>query len=793
MTFIKHFWRQIQADKSFSVMTLAGLTVAITCSLIIFTYVSYHYSFNQFHENSDRIYRFLTVDTSQPDGAPAGMTSNALIPAVRAEIPEIELATRFQFSLSITIRLNDRVHYLDQALLADPDFFQMFNFPLIAGVSGEALSEPNTVVLSQSFARQLFGDQDAIGKVINIFNSRDMRIVGVIEDMPANSHIQADLIMALLPDPAWPAEMAARYESWRDISMQSYVRLYPDSDPLVVERKVLTLIEEREESGYISAIMQPLEDIHLHSQQVQNEVNAGKEDARQMYLLIGIAILLMTIAVCNFVNLSTAKGVTRAKEVGIRKTVGASRRQLIFQYLAESVVLMAIATMLSLVLMELISPWITIPTIDNQLGYLFGNSTQVLIAIAILAAAAIVAGIYPALVLSSQKTILGLKGNYAKSRKGIFVRKSLVVVQIAISTTVIIALLVINAQIGFLQTRSLGFDTQNVVYLDLVEQSMFGGYDAFANEMAAIPEVASFTNSSFLPGGLWGKFGYQPQEGSQTSTEFLTNTVTVDATFFQTMQINLLEGESCSATMTGSDNRPVILNQAAAHGFEWADSPVGKILRGVSGTYYRVAGVVADTRLRGPQYAAEPFVFHCSTEPTWSVVVRMNPENMAAGLAKIESAWQRIYPEHPFSYAPLSDVVEGLLGEEVEFSSQLFEFTFIAMFIACLGLYGHATFSANQSSKGMGIRKVFGASDRDIFRLVLREYGALLFIANVIAWPLGFILVNNWLSNFADRIDIEASYFLQGFLIVAALGLLTISTKIWRTIRTNPVETLRYE
>ncbi|MDP2284981.1 MAG: ABC transporter permease, partial [Pseudohongiella sp.] len=325
MADIKYFWRQIQADKLFTVMTLAGLTVAITCSLIIFTYVSYHYSFNQFHENSDRIYRFLTIDTSQPDVYPAGMTTNALIPAIRNEIPEVELATRFQFSLSITVRVNDRVHYLDQALLAEPEFFQMFNFPLIAGVSGEALTEPNTAVLSQSFAMQLFGDQDAVGKVINVFNSRDMRVVGVIEDMPANSHIQADLIMAMLPDPAWPVEMAARYESWRVIDMQSYVRLYPDSDPLVVEQKVLALIEEREESGYIAAVMQSLQDIHLHSQQVQSEVNAGKEDARQMYVLIGIAILLMTIAVCNFVNLSTAKGVTRAKEVGIRKTVGALR------------------------------------------------------------------------------------------------------------------------------------------------------------------------------------------------------------------------------------------------------------------------------------------------------------------------------------------------------------------------------------------------------------------------------------------------------------------------------------
>jgi len=560
-----------------------------------------------------------------------------------------------------------------------------------------------------------------------------------------------------------------------------------------VELKVQSLIEEREESGYISEIMQPLGDIHLHSQHVQNEVNAGKEDARQMYVLVGIAILLMTIAVCNFVNLSTAKAVTRAKEVGIRKTVGAFRRQLIVQFLTESLVLMASATMLSLILIELISPWTAIPAIDNQLAYLVGDSVLVSIAIAVLAFSALAAGVYPAIILSSQKTIQGLRGNYAKSSKGIVVRKTLVVVQIAISTTVIIALLVINTQIGFLQNRSLGFETENVIYLDFVEQSMFSGYGLFANEMEAIPEVESFTNSSFLPGEVWGKFGYQPQEGLKAGTEFLTNTVTVDASFFQTMHINLLEGVNCSTTMNRSDLRPVILNQAAAQAFEWTDSPVGKILRGVSGTLYRVDGIVSNTHFRGPQHAPEPFVFHCSTQPTWVVVVRMNPENMATGLAKIENLWQRIYPEQPFMFLPLSDTVEGLLSEEVEFASQLLEFTFIAMFIACLGLYGHAAFSTNQSAKEMGIRKVFGASGRDVFRLIMREYGTLVLIANVIAWPLGLILVNLWLSKFSDHVDAEIWHFLQGAMIVVSLGALTISMKLWRLIRTNPVQILRYE
>lgn len=792
MGFITQFWRQIQADKAFSLINLAGLTVAITCSLLIFTYVSYHYSFNHFHEDSERIYRLLTIDKSQPNANPAGMVTNALIPTVRDEIPEVELAARFEFTLSVTVRVNERIHYLEQALLAEPEFFQVFNFPPIAGESGTALDEPNTVVVSQSFARQLFGDQEPIGQVVNIFNSRDMRVVGVFADMPANSHIQSDLIISMRLDPAVSPRFAERYVSWRSISMQSYIRLYPGSDPSLVEQKIQKLMEEREESGYISVIMQPLDDIHLHSQEVEAEVNASKEDYRQMYVFIGIAVLLMTIAVCNYINLSTAKAVTRAKEVGIRKTVGASRSQLIVQFLAESLIMIAIATLLSLILIELISPWIAIPTIDNQLDYLFSDASLVLIALAILLGIGLVAGIYPALVLSSQKMMGGLKGSYAKSKKGIAIRRGLVVMQMAISTIVIIALFVINAQIGSLQRTPLGFNAQNVVHLDFREEAMFGRYDALVNELNTIPEIVSLTNVSMLP-GLLGKNAYSPQEGARASTEVMMGYSVVDASFIPTLQINLVEGENFNDTMSNSELPPVIVNQAAARAFEWSGSPIGKVLRGGSGADYRVVGLLANTRFSGPQHPEEPYVLHFSSEPNWVTMARIAPESMATGLEKIRTVWERIYPDHPFEYVMLSDRMEGLLGEEVKFASQLFEFTFIAMFIACLGLYGHATFSANQNLREMGIRKVFGASDSDIFKLIVREYGALMLIANVIAWPIAFILVNRWLTDFANPIDAEIGQFLQAALIVVALGSLAISATVLRVIRTNPVFTLRHE
>lgn len=793
MNFITQYWRQIMADKTFSLISLLGLIVATTCSLIIFIYVSYHYSFASFHKDSDQIFRLLTIDTRQADSNPAGMVTNALIPAIRNEIPEVELATRFQFSLSVALRVNNTLRYVDEALIADPEFFSMFNFPLLAGVSGEVLSEPNTAVISQSFASQLFGLQDPIGKVINLFNSRDMRVVGVIADMPTNSHIQADLLFSLRPDPSWSAEFAQRNESWRAISMQSYIKLYPGSNSELVEQKIQKLMKEREESGYISVRLQSVKDIHLHSQEVRNEVNVNKMDYRKMLVLSGVAVLLIVIAVCNFVNLSTAKAVTRSKEIGIRKTVGASRLQLIRQFLFESFIMLSTAAVLGLILIELISPWTALPAIDNQLAYLFANATRVFVFLAILVSIALSAGIYPALVLSSQKGIGGLKGSFAKSKKGIVVRRALVTVQIAISTIVIVALLVINAQIEYLQNRTLGFDANNLLYIDFPEQSMLSNYDTLAKELESIPEISEFTNSDFLPGGLWGKSGYTPQEGANSGVEISMDSAGIDENYIQTLKLDLVEGQNFDVTMSNTSLAPVILNQAAVRNFGWVEPPIGKILRFVNGQDYRVVGVVADALFRGPKYAVQPLVFHYKTDPAWALLVRVAPQSMSTGLVKIRNAWDQIYPDNVFEYTMLSDRVEGLIDDEVEFSSQLFEFTFISMLIACLGLYGHATFSANQNAREMGIRRVFGASSTDIFKLLLQEYGALALIANLIAWPVGFILVNLWLAEFAVPIDAQLSYFVQGALLMLCLGGLTISAKMWGIIRRSPAVTLRYE
>ncbi|MDP2141444.1 MAG: ABC transporter permease [Gammaproteobacteria bacterium] len=795
MNFTRHLWRQFKADKTLSAINIVGLTVAITCALVIFNYVSYHLSFDKFHQDSDRIHRLLTLDTNQPELAPVTMTTNALLPTIREVIPEVEAATRFLYSMAVSFRAEDRVHILSWAYLADPEFFQVFSFPLKNGISGEVLDSPNTVILSQGFATQMFGDEDPVGKTVRVFNRRDMRVVGILEDIPSNSHLQTDAIISIRPDPSWDAERAANQNSWLTISMNAYLKLHEGSDPVLVEEKIKQLMREREESGYITNEMQSLHDVHLHSSNIgPYEPDVGKEDVRKIYVLISVALLLLVIAACNFINLTTARAVSRAKEVGVRKIAGAHRWQLARQFLAESLTVVVAATVLSLCLIEVLSPWVAIEGIDHPLVYLFSDATRALIAFGTLASIAFLAAFYPALILSSQKTSTALKGNYARSTAGTVTRKSLIVVQFTISTTVVIALLVINAQIGFLQDQELGFEHEGVVHIGFGDMSMWENYGVLANELSGIPQIESFTTSSFLPSqGDWGRTEFTSLDGARAGSGVLLATFEANASFLRTYNTDLEMGRDFNDEMASTAQNPVIINQAAVSLYQWDDAPVGKTLRGRDGTDYTIVGVMADARFDGLQSVVEPLVMQYSREPTWIISARMNPENYAAGIAALQAAWEKVYPEYQFKYGNLSDNIAGLLGEEVEFAAQLFQSTFLAIFIACLGLYGHAVFSAHQSAREVGIRKVFGASAFDILRLMIKDYGLVILIANVIAWPIALYLLNLWLSEFSERIDPEIWYFLQAALIVVSLAALTVSVKMRQVMSTNPVKVLRYE
>lgn len=314
-----------------------------------------------------------------------------------------------------------------------------------------------------------------------------------------------------------------------------------------------------------------------------------------------------------------------------------------------------------------------------------------------------------------------------------------------------------------------------------------------ANELADISEIDAFTTSSFLPGqGDWGRQEFASLEGGRAGSAVLVNDIEVNASFLQSMQTGLLIGEDFNDDGANAAN-PVILNQAAAEFYQWSGTPIGKVLRTRDGTDYTIIGVMEDARFDGVQNTVEPLNMHYTRDASWVLIARMRQGNMAAGLVSLKAAWEKVYPAYPFEYKLLSASIEGLLGEEVEFASRLFQSTFVAIFIACLGLYGHATFTAHQNAREVGIRKVFGASALDIFKLLAKEYGLLILVANVIAWPMALYLVNLWLAEFTERIDPNIWYFLQAALIIVSLAALSVAVKMRQVMRANPINVLHYE
>lgn len=795
---IRHSWRSIAKNKTYSLINVTGITVAITCGLIIFSYIGFHLSFNLFHENSERIYRVLSLDESTAAGNRSGMHSNALVPAIRNELPEVEAATRFFVAIGATLRYDEEVRSLDNLYFAEADFFEFFNFPLLSGVAGEVLREPNTVVISESYSRELFGEEDPFGKVLNIFNTRDFRIVGVMKDFPSNSHLQMDMVASANPDPAWSDTMQDYLNSWDTISMQSYLRLAEGSDRLLVEQKVSGIIQSNQPNQNLAAVLQPLQDVHLRSQDVLFEVNNNKGDIVTIYQFSAVAVLLLMAAVCNFVSLSTAMSMGRAREVGVRKTVGATRSQLFLKFMGETYALVAIASLLSLILglavINFSSPLFSLVVEESFLAVLFANPVWIVSAGLGLSAFAFLAGFYPALVLSSFSIVDVLRNNYSANATGSKLRKGLVVVQFTISIGLVISLFAANNQLGFLQNKSVGFDASNILRVGLSEAAQFDSLQTFRIELERLPEVTSYSNANLVPvvGGP-GRSSFMAIEGPTSGSEILLNSSQVDHHFVSTLGMSIISGQNFQANSTDNIENPILINRAAQELYQWQDNAVGKQLRLNGGTLYTIIGVIEDFHIGNMRFAIEPLVLSQAEASSFGNVIKIGEGQFSAAVAKIQAVWERIYPDYPFEYSVYSQDIDGLLREEESFASQLFQFAIIAVFIACLGLYGLASYTTNLRSKEVGVRKILGASEISLTGLVLREYAYLIAMSVLIAWPLSYYAIVYWLSGFAYRIEISLGPFLQATLLVVLVGFFAVSSVIWRLISSNPVNVLRHE
>jgi putative ABC transport system permease protein len=788
--YLKVALRALRRQKGYAFLNVAGLTVGMACGILILLAVRHDLSYDRFHDNADRIYRVVTIDRAfGVSSQRVGMTIPALAPAAEAAFPEIEVATRLSGGGQQLLSAGERDLYAETVFMADSAFFRVFDFELLAGNPATALSEPGAIVLTQSMARRLFGEADPMGQTVRANQQNDLRVTGIVADPPPNSHLVFDALVSLFASEENQG-LQQWLESWNGIGMIAYFLLDRPESAASLEPKLEELLREREVNPVWSVTLQPLTDIHLRSTDIVFDVNEAKSDVAYVWGLGLVALFVLLIAAFNFMNLSTARSADRAREVGVRKVSGANRRQLIGQHLGESVVLGTIAFVLALALVALLLP-VLAATFDRQLGlYLLADPPFLLALGGLALVISLLAGSYPAFVLSRFDPLVVLKGSFKRSARGEVLRKGLVVTQFTASVVIIVATLVVSGQLEHIMERNMGYNREQVVALSLGNPELQAQAPAFREELERMPAVRGVARSNTLPGRGLGRLGIVP-EGADEDDTWITSVMVINEDWLDVLEVELAAGRNFSPEHGTDQQQAILINEATARELGW-DDPVGRQITAAS-QERRVVGVVKDFHFASVRHRVEPLVMLYNPNGGSTMSIRLAASDVRPALAQIEETWTRLYPDFPFEYSFISDEFAQLYREEAHFATLARWFAGLAIFIACLGLFGLAAFTAQQRTKEIGVRKVLGASTPGLVALVSREFLGLVLVAFVLAVPLAFWAMSRWLEDFAYRITLGPGIFLLAGGLALAIAMLTVGYHALRAASADPVQSLRSE
>ena len=779
--------RSLRRHRAYSFINIAGLAVGMACVLLIFLYVQDERSYDQYHAKKDRIYRLVTaVDGASFDGV--AKVPGAWGPATLEDLPGVEAMTRLRFSSTVLVSRGDQRFYEGGGFYTDPAIFEVFSFTMQQGDPATALDDPNGIVLTESLAQKYFLDENPLGQALTFDNQQERTVTGVLADVPANSHFTFTF---LLPTAAEPDSL--QYD-WVRNQHYTYLLLGANTSPEAVLAQVPAVLTRRigeEAATRYTPRLQALTDIHLGSNLWREMAVNGNRD--YLYLFGAVAFFILLIACINFMNLATARSARRAREVGVRKASGARRSALMQQFLGESILMSGIAVVLAVVLVSLLLPafnQITGKTLSLAV-LMDGRVMPALVGFALFVG--LLAGSYPAFVLSAFRPVSVLKGDVAgTSRVGL--RKALVVFQFAISIILIVAVGVIDNQLHFIQSKNLGFNKDQVVIVPIRDNAMTASLEAVKQEFLNQPGVVSVAASGNLPGGGdWG-FPLYP-EGIPDDQRPPSRILAVDHDFIDTYQMEIVAGRNFSEQ--GIDAQGAfLLNEEAARQIGWAD-PIGKTMGlppSISPEPLPVVGVVKDFHFRSLHESIGPLVFF-KPPPFWFSLfsIRISPENAETTLARIEDVWDRFDPAHPLTHSFLDQNFQALYQGETLVRTLLNYAMALAIFIACLGLFGLAAFTAEQRTKEIGIRKVLGASASGIVLLLSKDFARLVAVAFVVAAPLAYFAMNRWLNAFAYQVDISWGIFLMAGSLALAIALATVGYQAVRAALADPVKALRYE
>jgi putative ABC transport system permease protein len=787
--------RNIKKYKAYSFINILGLAIGISCCLSILLYVQDELSFDRYHENADRIYRLVdSLDVDHPRSRNYALSSAPFAPALKKEFPEVEEAVRLFSGRGRLVTYGEKKYYEHGLFFADSALFKIFTLPFTEGKPETALDAPFTVVVSESTAMKYFGSEEPMNKTLRI-NDQDYLVTGVMEDMPRNSHFHADMFASMKTLEQIPGAQEKYFQSWARHEFYTYLLLREGASAEDLETKLPDFTDKHAAAqiktilgSTLSSRLQPLQDIHLRSN-LQHEISPPG-DILYVYIFSMVAVFILLIACINFMNLATARSASRSKEVGMRKVVGASRSQLVKQFLGESLLFTLFAVLLALIFVKVALPSLNALTgKDIEVRYL-ENFFLLASILFILFFVGIISGSYPSFFISGYQPANVLKGSSSTGSGKSLLRKGLVILQFSISIVLIIATGIVMDQLDFLRNRKLGFDKEHVVLVPVRTDAVRKNAEGSKAHLKQNPNILSATISIGVPGGIIAGDAIQliTEEGKRTITVKMIYT---DHEYIKTMGMEIVEGRDFSKEMSTDATEAFIINEAAVRQFqlknpletqfEWDDK------RG------KVIGVVKDFQFQSLRDEITPLIIHIFTPSTLVFAIRIRPDNVPDTLVFIEDKWKQLDPAHPFTYAFMDENFDRLYRREEKLGQIFSIFSMLAIFIASLGLLGLALFMAEQRTKEIGIRKILGASTARIFVLLSKEFAILVLLANVIAWPTAYIFMLKWLQNFAYRVDIQPWIFVLSATLAIMIALLTISAQALKVSMSDPVESLRYE
>ncbi|MXY47727.1 MAG: FtsX-like permease family protein [Gemmatimonadetes bacterium] len=789
--------RNLRRHPAYSLINISGLAIGMATCILILLYIQDEFGYDRYHPHADRVYRIVDDIESGGQTVQTAGTPTAWGPALKRDFPEIELLVRMRGTGSAwLVDLGNTIYYERKVIWAEPELFEMFSMPLVLGDPGTALDEPYSMVISEDLAFKYFGTEDPVGKVVNLDNRWDFMVTGVMKNIPTNSHMRPDMFVSYTTMNVIGSWDLGDWEFHRNL--YTYIRLRENVSPSDFEAKLPAFLERhagdqyRESGISLRPSLQPLVDIHLYSNRESEHEPNG--DIRYVALFLIITFLILIIACINFINLATARSKMRAREVGVRKVMGANRLQLIRQFLGESVLMAVLAAIVAVILVKLALPGVN-EIAGKQLALPL-TDWIVLAALALgTAVIGLAAGSYPAAYLSGFLPAVVMKGNPETGKKGLGMRQVLVVIQFSMSIFLLVSTAVIHDQLEFIQTKRLGFDKEHVMVVPITGSHQVPNTPVLKQRLSGMPGVVGVATTTGVPGMRVLPIMEVRPDGMPPEDHLMMATLHVDENFLDVMDIDVVAGRNFSPDWGTDTTGGVLLNETAVRNLGWG-APIDALGRQFERLSFegvvpgRVIGVVRDFHLRTIHEEIEPAAIMTSTYHIF-VLIRIAPDNIPETIGRIEEVWRDVDPRFPLDYTFLDEDFDALYRTDHQLGEIFAVFAFLAIFVACLGLLGLASFSIQQRTREIGIRKVVGSSVSGIVVLLSKDFMKYVILANLIAWPLAYFVMVNWRQNYAYAAALDFTWFLAAGFVALVIAWLTIGVHAVKASRRNPVNALR--